>query len=1128
MSLSKLSSSNTDVTEIKQTVEALRKAHELSKRIIEDGPVAITKVDRDGEIVFANHQAEQLFGLEKSNIQGRRYNEPAWQITAVDGSPYPDEELPFYRVMATGRAVYDVQHAIIRANRSRCILSINAAPLHDAQGRIDSIVFAIQDITERKTAEHALRESESRVRRKLNVLLDPEGDIETLNLNEVVDCDEIQSLMNDFYALTGIGVGITDLDGTVLVKTGWQDICVKYHRVHPETAKFCQESDTVLTSGVEPGTFKIYKCKNNMWDIVTPIVIGGKKVGNLFLGQFFFDDETPDIATFREQAIRYGFDEDAYLKAYHAIPRWSRKTVDQVMTFYCNLIGMISRLCYAQIKLARTTEALNAANTKLNLAMQAAGQSFWEWNLISDTVHFDDGALEMLGYCRGDIQGPMKTGTWWMDQVHADDKTCMVERFKRYLSGKEKNYHCEFRLKDKSGSYLWVSSSAKVISKDPAGNPEVLVGIHQDISERKRIEQRMASLSAVVENSDDIVVVKDLNLRVVATNPAFAKAAGHATVDTMIGKTDAEIFGVTPDTEPIRAYMEDERRTQTLPPGEHILREEAVLTPDGGVRTVLTKKYPIYDQSGNLVGTGNISTDITKRKQAEERQKNLATELEEILDSLPDAVVYADTDRRIKKINPSFTRIFGYSRDEVLGKTTRIIYRNDDEYLEQGRKRYNPKASQIWEPYEIHHVRKDGTEFISETVGTPVRDAHGKIVGLLGLVRDITEKKQREAEYEKLQAQFRQAQKMEAVGRLAGGVAHDFNNMLGIIIGHADMILEELDPDQPFHANLTEIRKAGERSADLTRQLLAFARKQTVAPKVIDINKTVEGMLKMLHRLIGEDIEMTWIPGEKVWPVKIDPAQVDQILANLCVNARDAITNVGRVTIETGNTVFDEAYCRVHAHFEPGKYVMLAVSDTGCGMDAETMSHLFEPFFTTKEQGKGTGLGLATVYGVVKQNKCFINVYSEPGQGTTVKMYLPRHAVKAETMQPRLQTVERGSETILLVEDEPAILKMTTIMLERLGYTVLPAPTPGEAIRLATENAGDIHLLLTDVVMPEMNGRDLAKNLLSLYPDLKRLFMSGYTANVIAHHGVLDEGVQFIQKPFSTQKLASKVREVLD
>lgn len=286
MSLSKLSSSNTDVTEIKQTVEALRKAHELSKRIIEDGPVAITKVDRDGEIVFANHQAEQLFGLEKSNIQGRRYNEPAWQITAVDGSPYPDEELPFYRVMATGRAVYDVQHAIIRANRSRCILSINAAPLHDAQGRIDSIVFAIQDITERKTAEHALRESESRVRRKLNVLLDPEGDIETLNLNEVVDCDEIQSLMNDFYALTGIGVGITDLDGTVLVKTGWQDICVKYHRVHPETAKFCQESDTVLTSGVEPGTFKIYKCKNNMWDMVTPIVIGGKKVGNLFLGQF--------------------------------------------------------------------------------------------------------------------------------------------------------------------------------------------------------------------------------------------------------------------------------------------------------------------------------------------------------------------------------------------------------------------------------------------------------------------------------------------------------------------------------------------------------------------------------------------------------------------------------------------------------------------------------------------------------------------------------------------------------------------------------------------------------------------------------------------------------------------------
>jgi nitrogen-specific signal transduction histidine kinase/CheY-like chemotaxis protein len=401
---------------------------------------------------------------------------------------------------------------------------------------------------------------------------------------------------------------------------------------------------------------------------------------------------------------------------------------------------------------------------------------------------------------------------------------------------------------------------------------------------------------------------------------------------------------------------------------------------------------------------------------------------------------------------------------------------------------------------------------------------------MIGTNWDITERKRAEAERENLQSQLSQAQKMESVGRLAGGVAHDFNNMLGIILGYADMILEQMDPDHPFHDKLMEIRKAGERSADLTRQLLAFARKQTVAPKVIDLNNTLEGMLKLLMRLIGEDIDLAWRPGKEVWPVHIDPAQVDQILANLCVNARDAINGVGKVTIETGNAVFDEDYCSVNTGFVPGEYAMLAVSDNGCGMDAETLSHLFEPFFTTKALGKGTGLGLATVYGVVMQNNGFINVYSEPGQGTTFKIYLRRHLAKAVSLTEKEpdRAGLRGHETVLLVEDEPAILRMTILMLEREGYTVIAAGVPGEAIRLANEHSGDIHLLMTDVVMPEMNGRDLAKNILSLYPHLKCLFMSGYTANVIAHHGVLNEGVNFIQKPFSLKDLGTKLREVLD
>ena len=400
---------------------------------------------------------------------------------------------------------------------------------------------------------------------------------------------------------------------------------------------------------------------------------------------------------------------------------------------------------------------------------------------------------------------------------------------------------------------------------------------------------------------------------------------------------------------------------------------------------------------------------------------------------------------------------------------------------------------------------------------------------LVSLV-DITGRKEAEKEREKLREQFLQAQKMESVGRLAGGVAHDFNNKLAVILGYTDMVLNATAQDQPLYKFLLEIRKATESSADLTRQLLAFARKQTISPVALDLNQTVESMLKMLRRLIGEDISLIWMPGTELWPVKMDPTQIDQILANLCVNARDAIAGVGEVTIQTLNVYFDEKYCADHADAAPGEYVQLTVSDNGCGMDRETLNRLFEPFFTTKGVGKGTGLGLATVYGIVRQNSGFINVYSEPGLGATFRIYLPRHAVSPEQRREECSVAPtaRGQETILVVEDDIAILGLVKMVLESLGYQVLAASSPVEALRLAKERAGGIHLLLTDVVMPEMTGRDLANELAILYPTLKKLFMSGYTGNIIAHHGLLDEGVNFIQKPFSSQVLATKVREVLD
>jgi two-component system cell cycle sensor histidine kinase/response regulator CckA len=496
------------------------------------------------------------------------------------------------------------------------------------------------------------------------------------------------------------------------------------------------------------------------------------------------------------------------------------------------------------------------------------------------------------------------------------------------------------------------------------------------------------------------------------------------------------------------------------------------------------------------------------------------------IDRMADAAFWMTSDAHIFYVNQAACSALGYSRGELIGMTVTDI---DPEFT-------MAMWSDYWKElrekghivFQTIHRTKDGHCYPVEIQANFLE--YGGREYNCAFARDITERKRVEEEREKLQAQLSQAQKMESVGRLAGGVAHDFNNMLGAILGYTELGMQGISPTDPIHGTLTDIQNAALRSVNLTRQLLAFARKQTVAPKLLDLNETIEGTLKMLRRLIGEHIELSWLPGGDLAPVRIDPSQIEQLLANLCVNARDAIHDTGKIIIETATVTLDETFCAAHVGSTPGKYVLLAVSDDGCGMDAETLSHLFEPFFTTKEIGKGTGLGLATVYGIIKQNHGFIDTYSEPCLGTTFKIYLPRYAIKAArtTKMGAAQTSASGHETILLVEDEPMILDITAKMLERQGYTVMPAGTPGEAIRLAREHAGEIHLLMTDVVMPEMNGRDLAKNLLSIYPKLKRLFMSGYTADVIAHHGVLDEGVHFIQKPFSGQTIAARVREVLD
>lgn len=537
---------------------------------------------------------------------------------------------------------------------------------------------------------------------------------------------------------------------------------------------------------------------------------------------------------------------------------------------------------------------------------------------------------------------------------------------------------------------------------------------------------------------------------------------------------------------------------------------------DGSIRDVVVFSSKIEVRKKEVLHS--IIHDITERKRAEaERQRLMAA-----IEQTGEMIMITSPQGSIEYVNPAFERVTGYSREEILGQNPWILNSGRlDEVLY--RNLWNTiKRGGTWEG-RLANRRKDGTLYTADVTISPIRDALGRIVSYVAAGRDVTEEI-------RLQDQLLQSQKMESVGRLAGGVAHDYNNMLGVIMGYTELALHKVGKTEPLYADLQEILKAARRSADMTRQLLAFARKQTISPVVLDLNETVEGMLKMLRRLIGEDIDLVWLPKADLWPVKMDPSQIDQILANLCVNARDAIEGVGKVTIETDMVTFDEDYCAKHHGFVPGEFVMLAVSDDGCGMDQAILENIFEPFFTTKDVDKGTGLGLATVYGIVKQNSGFINVYSEPGHGTIFKIYLPRTGMQAAkgTWPWEAKRNLRGSETVLLVEDEESILALGKAILRRQGYHVLAARNPAEALELVESYPDPIHLLITDVVMPGMNGKDLNERLSALKQGLKCIFMSGYTANVIAHHGVLDEGIHFLQKPFSLKTLTEKVREVLD
>jgi PAS domain S-box-containing protein len=512
-----------------------------------------------------------------------------------------------------------------------------------------------------------------------------------------------------------------------------------------------------------------------------------------------------------------------------------------------------------------------------------------------------------------------------------------------------------------------------------------------------------------------------------------------------------------------------------------------------------------------------IIENITERKRNERDLSSLATAIEQA----GEQVVITDEHGNIQYCNPAFERITGYTRSEVIGKSPKILQSGRQSVEFYDRLWRTILSGQMWSG-KFTNRRKDGTYYHEEATISPIRDAQKRIVGYVAVKRDATERLQ-------LESQLRQAQKLESIGRLAGGVAHDFNNLLTVINGFAGFLLKDLPPNDPLRSHALQISKAGDRAASLTRQLLAFSRHSITQPRPLDLNSIVRETESMLRRLIGEDVELITLLNPFLGQVMADPDQIHQVVMNLAVNARDAMPNGGKLIIETSNVYLDELYVAGHPEAKCGACVLLTVSDSGHGMDEATRCSIFEPFFTTKEPGKGTGLGLSTVYGIVRQSQGWIWVYSEPGQGATFKIYLPRidSVPLPSAEESSAPPIMDGHETILLVEDQDDVRALTRAVLREYGYNVLEAATAAGALTMAERHDGFIHLLLTDVVLPGMNGRELADQIKASRPETRILFTSGYTADVIAHRGVLDRGVAFIAKPFAPDGLAARVREVL-
>jgi two-component system cell cycle sensor histidine kinase/response regulator CckA len=632
---------------------------------------------------------------------------------------------------------------------------------------------------------------------------------------------------------------------------------------------------------------------------------------------------------------------------------------------------------------------------------------------------------------------------------------------------------------------------------------------------RRQLVDREELFHLISENAADMIAVVDMEGRRIFNSVSYQKVLGYSPAELQASSGFEQIH--PEDRERVKNAAAEARRTGVGKTLEYRLRHK-----NGAWLVLESTSSVIQNANGQPEKLVIVNRDVTERKKADEALRRLETGFRSVVEDAPYGIYRASTAGRFLQVNPALKKMLGYdSTEELLDKDMAgEVFRHPEEY-----KRLTELLTRTEEikDLEMEWKRKDATPITVRCSGRRVNDENGGLAYFEAFAEDVTEKRI-------LERQLRMAQKMEAIGRLSGGIAHDFNNLLGVIIGYSRVLKRELGASNPLAEHALEIEKAGQRAASLTKQLLAFSRQQVLSPAILNLNTLAADMEKMLPQLLGEDIEVSLLLDPTLGNVKADQSQIEQVIMNLAVNARDAMPMGGKLKIETANAELDQGYVRNHPGSKIGSFVLLAVTDTGTGMDAATLTHIFEPFFTTKELGKGTGLGLATVYGIVKQSNGYIGLESIVGKGTSFQIYLPRHAGQPVVDELKIDSPDnlRGSETILLVEDSEPLRKLAKTFLESRGFRVLSAQSGEDALQVAARFGEAFDLLLTDVVMPGINGRILAENLLLRQPGMKVLYMSGYTDSFIAGHGVLDPGIHLLHKPFIEEVLIRKVREVLD